>query len=440
MNKEKLVSTLVDYVLKCPIGEKQERSLEIDLFELANRRKDQVILPPNLPAESDDAIPILRELYRDDVTKISLILSHQWPEDYLFFRVNSLTGDLFKGLEFLAEAAPELDLPFPSLRQNAFDDYLLLNDQLWEFGEFYFGDDSKLSSRIYAFIYLVVPWLFVESSEYNRYWICHTKRDIQTYDDEVRWTGRKDMRPGDLVFMYESAPTKAVRTILQVEGWPYLDPWGPWDGIWVNLRKLAEVPAIPFSWMRKNAELSDWSVVRRQFQGVITEPVPHACYNELINQIPTEILEKHELQAEPVSSVSCSGEFATEAQFEDDIIDPLLRSWGISFLRQYAVKCHFGTQRITGYVDFLFMKDNRPVGLLENKLRILSEQELRAAINQAKSYSLMLGLACFVIGSPEGLKLYQLNGTSEEILSEWTIGAKSEEEAFRRELLRLAGI
>ena len=442
MNKEKLLYTLRDYIARCPIGEKAERNLKEDLWSIGNRKEDSVVLPLDLPSDSDSAIPILRNLYKDDITKISLVLSHHWPDEYLFLRISSLTRELCASFEFFAEVAPELDFTFSSLhsslQKNAFDAYLVFNDRLWEFGEVYFGDDADLRDRIHILIYVVLPWLFLETSEYNRYWVSHTSKDVAEYPDNVIWSGRKDMRPNDLVYMYESAPVKAIRTIYVVENWPYFDPWWAWGGIKVNLTKLTEVPEIAFSWMRGNAELSKWSVIQRQFQGVISEPMPHACHNELVSQIPLEIREQYGIHEELVSAVSYSGEFATEAQFEDEIVEPLLRAWGISFTRQFPVKCYFGTQRVTGYVDFILKHEDRPIGLFENKLRIVSDQDLRSAINQAKSYSLMLGLKSFVVGSPEGLKLYSLNGVEEVLLTEWTLGTKSDEEAFRNRLLSVA--
>ncbi|PQO25135.1 hypothetical protein C5Y96_26925 [Blastopirellula marina] len=422
------------------IGPKEERSLKDDLFELANRIESRLVLPPELPGDSETAIPILRELYNDDVAKISLILSHFWPEEYLFIRVASLNRELFAGFEFFAEVEPLFDFSFSTLRKNAFDDYLVLNDALWEFGDLNFVEESGIRDRIHVLIYAILPWLFVETSDYSRYWICSTSRDVQSYDESVEWSGRKEMNVGDLVFMYQTAPAKAIQTLYVVDDWPIMDPWGAWDGIWVSLKKLAEIPPIEFSWMRTDEVLKDWSVIRQQFQGVKTEPVPHACYNELISKIPNSICQELDLTPEPVAHVAHSGEFATEAEFEEKIVDPLLRGWGLNFLRQYPLKCYFGTQKITGYVDYLIQYDGRPVAVVENKLRIVNDVQLAAAVNQARSYALMLGVQCFVVGAPEGLKLYQLKGTVEEVVSEWSLGSKSQEETFREKLLSCAGI
>lgn len=70
--------------------------------------------------------------------------------------------------------------------------------------------------------------------------------------------------------------------------------------------------------------------------------------------------------------------------------------------------------------------------------KIISDNELQEAVNQAKSYALMLGLPSFVIASPEGCKLYSLERNNETLISELRPQSeKAEEEQFLSAILKL---
>jgi hypothetical protein len=93
---------------------------------------------------------------------------------------------------------------------------------------------------------------------------------------------------------------------------------------------------------------------------------------------------------------------------------------------------------VTGRIDFLVSDGAGLLTLFENKLRVATEQQLQKAVDQAKSYALMLGLPSFVVASPEGLRLYSLSQAEETLVGEMSPGAgKSEEESFRSAILGL---
>jgi hypothetical protein len=106
--------------------------------------------------------------------------------------------------------------------------------------------------------------------------------------------------------------------------------------------------------------------------------------------------------------------FASEADFEETVVAPLLAGWGLPFERQFPVAFYIGSQPYRGRVDFL-VRDaaGRPVTLLESKARITTESALRAAVGQGRSYALNLGLPSFVVAAPEGWWVYSLDGPQE---------------------------
>ena len=467
MNKEQLLNYLYDEVqldieqLDKSLSEQEEwigktldeldvseEDLNAQVFELYSQRERSCVYPPaNLPATAEEMIPILRKTYKDDVTKISLILHHYFPDDYLFYRVSKLETEIFHGFDFFSEVVPVFDFQFERIRRTSFDDYLTLNSALRRVGRAWWPDVVNLQARVEAFLYHHLAMMFLERSDYNRYWICSTHYDYwhsrHQYDSEaekvVEWSGRKDMRQGDLVFLYCSAPVKAITDVYSVHKDARFDPRGGWDGFWVDLAHLCDIPdGIPFAEMRKDPVLSQWSVIRRQFQGVVTESVPHSCYNRLVDLLGDDLCGEYNLEPEPVSALGSSGAFASEEEFEDTVIEPLLKGWALQYRRQFPCKCYFGTQQITGYVDFLVSNQAGVVTLFEDKLKIVSDEQLEKALKQGKSYALMLGLPSFVIASPEGCRLYSLDKGKEALVSELRPQAKkTEEEQFLSAMLKL---
>ena len=64
--------------------------------------------------------------------------------------------------------------------------------------------------------------------------------------------------------------------------------------------------------------------VLRSFQGVRVEALLHSVYNRLLERIPEGVRSLHSLEYEPTANVGRSGQFVTEADLEDQVIDPLL--------------------------------------------------------------------------------------------------------------------
>lgn len=410
------------------------------LFQLNNRRS---ITLPSLPSAPDDMISILRIHFHDRVTFISLVLNHYFPEVYFFYRVSRLEREIFDGLDFFSEVVPEFRLPFASVGQRGFDRYLKLNESLLAFVHRHWRRLGNLETKKrLAYLYKLLGELFLEKGDYNRYWVMATSEVNfpRLAKKTVVWSGRKEMQPGDLVFIYRMSPRKAVTDIFRVKDHPVFDPWGAWDGFWVHLERLCSLDDITFDEMRRDPVLGSWGAVRKRFQGTVTEPVPHSIYNRLLDKIPSPIRRRFGLTKEPVAPVGRSGEFSSEADFEDRVIEPLIRRWGFKYQRQHPCLFSIGSQRHHTRVDFLVSDGQGPLTLFEDKFRILRAGDLGAAVDQAKSYALQLGLPSFVVASPEHLRLYSLNRSQEHLkveISSDGLTNQSQEEQFRSMVLKL---
>jgi hypothetical protein len=84
------------------------------------------------------------------------------------------------------------------------------------------------------------------------------------------------------------------------------------------------------------------------------------------------------------------------------VVEPLLRGWGFHFTQQAQCRFLFGVNEHCGRIDLLVRNARGSITLGESKLRILNDDDLARATNQAKSYALMEGLARFIVAAPEG--------------------------------------
>lgn len=469
MNKHIILSWLLKEAEEHEAWYRPKTTLEAALCELNNNR--EIALPASIPGDPDQAILPLREHFKHNVTLVSLVLNHHFPRDFLFYRVSRLEEEIFEGLDFLSEIVPDFELPFSRVGRKGFERYLRLNAALLSFVRAHWPDLSNPQARLAAFLYQGLGLLFLEKSEYNRYWIMATRKDyFQALDEDktIEWSGRKEMKQGDLVFMYRTAPRKAITGIYRVEAqdrsgaigtkqrrWLLdrllqpakeapqqeagirFDIWGAWDGFWVDLARVGAVEDITFAAMRADPVLSQWKLVRRQFQWTVTEPIPHSIYNRLLEKIPEPTRQEYELQPEPVAEVGGSGQFTSEAEFEEKIIVPLLKRWEFKYQAQHPCVFRFGSQDHRGRVDFLVSDERGRLTLFEDKFRIHNDHHLESAVAQAKSYALMLGLPSFVVAAPEGFWLYSLRQNVEQLELNVPGDALAEhEEELRSQILR----
>ncbi len=437
---------------------KSNRNIIDKLHELNSRR------PLNLPtdfnnkikssrigdSEGKKLISYLRETFNNNITFISLVLNHVYPDKYFFYRISMIENEIFAGFKFLSDIIDEFNLPFSKIGEgkHSFDNYIKLNESLHSFDNKAWPDlkDPKIiQQRIHYFLYQGLGNLFLTKNDYNQYWIMATGeqyfRSLDT-EPEVNWSGRKEMQEGDLVFMYRQTPRKAIADLYYVSHEPWFDPYGGWTGFWVPLKKITSIRDITMVEMKHDEILKQWSFVKTSSQGVSTAPMPYFAYNRLLELIDKGIKEEFNLQPEITVRPPLNGdgivEFKDEKEFEDKIIDPLLKRWGFKHQRQYPCEFVIGSQRHTCQVDFLVRdSNNENITIFEDKIRIANEKELNRAVSQAKSYALQLGIVSFIIASPEGFWVYKLERNNEIPITQITPDKIKEIEEMKSLILKL---
>ena len=445
MNREVLLKMLITNLEirledLYPVDKDPFDSIEDALFELNNRR--EIYLLKSIPIEKTSAIKCIRAHFQDDVTMCSLYLNHLFPSDFMYYRVSQLEENIFQGLLFLGEDYPSLQFPFAAIGRNGFDRYIEFSKAMMKFAKQLWPNitDKDRQRHLHYLLYQGLGALFHSKTDYNRYWLFVTKEELGSGDDRIRWSARKEMKAGDLVFMYKTAPISAITHVLKAKNDPFFDPWGAWNGFWIDLEVISEIPQVRFSEMKADPVIGAWGSVKKLFAGTVTDPVPHSVYNRLLNFIPESIRTELLLKPEPLAEISSSGSYASEADFEEKVVSDILRRWGFNYQYQFPCRFRTGSQMTHCRVDYLVSDQSGPLTLFENKYKIVSKRNLEEATEQGKSYALMLGLPSFVVCSPEGMWIYSLRRSLEKLeksVSLQNLLNHKEEEKIRLLLIRL---
>ncbi len=421
------------------IGDGEDnRIFEDALYELF-RKKVTVTL--DLDRDAADLIPELRVAYKDDVTIISMILGNMFPDQFIFFRTSSYTSEILAGIEFFSDVIPLFQLSFSSIGKRHFGRYLELNERLQTFAGHVWPEADDGHKLLNHFVCESLPRLFLEKSNYNRYWIgAVTEKNMGDLKsgEAVEWSGNKEVQEGDVIFVYSASPVSALTHIYEVTGEPIFDPYGAWGGFWMLISPICSIPQIPFRELKAHPVIGEWGTVKKQFTGTVTEPIPHRAYNALLELIPSDLREAHDLHPEQIETKGVSGNYHSEEHFEDEVITPLLQRLAFTFRRQQTCKVQVGRQTHVGRIDYLVYDQSKSLTLFENKFRIVSEKDLVESVNQAQSYALFLGLPSFVVAAPEGIWVYSLQRTEERLemhVEGDELGSKEDE--LRSKLLSL---
>jgi hypothetical protein len=383
--------------------------LRQELYELNHRSR--VSLPKAAPETAEKLLPILREQFRDQVTLVSRVLNHYFPQEYLFYRVSPLEEEIFAAFEFFAEVYPDFNFPFDRVGETGFYRYLVLNEALLQFCRLVWPELPVYQAHAAWLLYMGLGELFREKDHQRRYWLCVENSDPNggqngARQSEFELSGHKLMRAGDLIFRYRAAPHRAITTLLHVKHDPYFDPWSAWEGFWAVVEKTAELPPLTLEQLQQDPVIGRWEVVERCLHNVVTAPMPTAVYNQLLSYLPAAALAATDLRPETVGPEPDSGWYVSKDEFGRKVVEPLLHGWAFAFEARYRCQCPLGHQTYPGYIDYLVRDAAGLITLFETRLRLLTEAEQQAAVERARPYALLLGLPTFVVAAPEGLWIY----------------------------------
>lgn len=112
---------------------------------------------------------------------------------------------------------------------------------------------------------------------------------------------------------------------------------------------------------------------------------------------------------------------SSEGEVDMKCIEPLLKGWKFNYVPQRPCKIREGHETREGQIDFYLCDKEGPLTIFEDKATIKSDDDLKNARAQARSYCIGLYIFedimvnSFVIASKEGLWIYRIRN-NEDVL------------------------
>lgn len=200
---------------------KPVRNLREALYRINNEKEKT--LPDSLSRDEAAIVRVLRDHFNDNVSFISLVLHHHFPDRYLFYRVSSLEPEIFAGLNFLKPVAPQFNLRFSKVGRTGFSRYRQLNQALLDFARTHWPRARDPQKMLTYFLYYRLARLFREKPALHRRrrWVLGVEErffeGLDTNKDLI-WSGREEMQPDDLAFVYRAKPVSAITDIYRLIG------------------------------------------------------------------------------------------------------------------------------------------------------------------------------------------------------------------------------
>ena len=247
-------------------------------------------------------------------------------------------------------------------------------------------------------------------SKVDSEWMKATKEDCTAC-----WAGNINTLPGDVVIIYEVAPTSSIKTVWRALSPGFYDPFSYYAiRQWVG--NHIKVPAISYDELCENPVWREKGIVKSHMQGIAGTPCTKEEYEEIkkmlkskgfnVSLLPQLISVGLESQVDP----------ADEKEVEEELLEPLLKKLGFTekdWKRQISVRMGRGQYVYPDYVIFPKTKKGEESGnfIWEAKFSIPHKNQLKYDFCQAKSYAMRLGTDGLGLVSREGVWLsFQKDG------------------------------
>jgi hypothetical protein len=233
--------------------------------------------------------------------------------------------------------------------------------------------------------------------------------------------------------MYCVGPRSAITSVYRIVEDAHYDPFGGWTGYRAKLAEKIAIPWIKFTEIKADSILKEWSLVKRNFQGLLQSEVPENCWLRLLEIITErdsaagERLHQFRYAAKGTREIKVAGEAWSEKEVEDRFAIPVLEriGWkiGTTMVQQVSMQIKVGAGKpkevLADFVGYHGALTSQALLVVEAKRRIGSTRELEQAVEQAESYAGKLRCTRFAIVSPEGFWVYELcfPGQSQQLAS-----------------------
>lgn len=314
----------------------------------------------------------------------------------------------------------DIDLPnVPNGNIARFGYYLDVCRAMYEFRVSHDLSPSEMCAFVYGFALRDVRRMLAECDKSpSRIFMVHASPADQqkTLSPETvsAWQGRENMRVGDLVLMYERAPSSSFASVWRAVSPGFDDPFDLYSGK-VFLGEPAEFPRISFAKLAADPVWGEKPEVKAHMQGASGRVCSVKEYEALKSLIHNEdsSFDLGRLPKPPTEAAFDFDELVVEHDVEVKLLEPLLINLGFKkedWVCQYSVRIGRDNASRPDYVIGLkeSVRGHASADLVfEAKLTIPNKKQREKDYGQALAYAGILSSRIATLVSKEGIWIYK---------------------------------
>lgn len=353
----------------------------------------------------------------DAIDAISTLLHWRYPEwfapYYFSHRFNQF-----------AEICATFEIPLPPIpgkmqRAARALYYLAINRALQEFRAAHDLSAKELNAFLYDFApsYLAVEedndlpspqraWFVmagVVSQEDFEY------LDNATAESQSYWRGHRDARRGDIAVVWCASPRAYLHSFWRIEEDGFDDPFAHWYSL-IRIGRPIKIPSLKLVDMKAHPVLAASPMIRANFQGCSGQYFRDHDYAALLELLVAKGCDPALLPQLEIIYASHDQQLMNERDVEIRLIEPFLKRLGYEepdWTRQLRLRMGRGDRVFPDYVIGADSTAGQERGdlVIESKYRIATQNDLREAWIQGRSYALRLEAKWLILAAMEGIWL-----------------------------------
>lgn len=246
--------------------------------------------------------------------------------------------------------------------------------------------------------------------------------DQATATSQSTWRGHRDARRGDIAVVWCSSPRACLHSLWRIVEDGFDDPLADWYSL-VKIGYPLRVAPVKLADMKSNPVLAGSPMIRAHFQGCAGQYFRDQDYVALLEVLTEKGTDVSALPRLDVRAEDLARGLLNERDVERHLIEPLLQRLGyaaMDWTRQMRLRMGRGDRVFPDYVigADLTVGQERGDLVVEAKYRIATQNDLREAWMQGRSYALRLEAKWLVLAALEGIWLlsaddgFRLEGAS----------------------------
>ena len=276
-------------------------------------------------------------------------------------------------------------------------------------------------SMLWAFIYDYAPkaiggkgWIWNELPKPRTAYFIGTKLNdafLPSDDSDKKfctmWQANPNAQPGDIHIMYITSPASKIQYIWKSVAPGFNDPFFYYYRC-AYLSKFLKVPSLTFEEIKKDSQLCNMPIVRKNMQGLNGVEILPADFNKILSLLTEKGFKNTEVDLMSEVFTNEKFDFKKESDVEIHLLEPLLKKLGWlkeDYVRQMPLRMGRTSIFYPDYAilpTFVYSKETA-YWVWEAKLSIRNNSQLDLDFGQAVSYARRLNSKGICLISIEGV-------------------------------------